>query len=97
MNPINDIVLASGISRLTALERSNLAVAQRLQSFSASNPLPDEDPVEGTASPAALAAAPDMGYELVTLTRNAMAYSMISRAISNDLGLYAAVISEGKG
>ena len=96
MNPVSDVVLTSGISRLNALERSNLAVAQKLQSFSASNPLPDEGEAESSASVARRAAPPDMGVELVTLTRNAMSYSFISRALSNQLGLYSAVISEGR-
>lgn len=96
MSPISDVVLVAGVSRLTAIERSNLAVAQKFHRFSASNPLTGELAVSSPTTPATVASAPDLGAELVTLTRNAMSYSMISRALSSQLGLYSTVIAEGK-
>lgn len=96
IDPISDVVLQSGISRLNQLESSNLAQANKLNRFSKTyNTVNDAD--KTTQSGEAQAnTAPDLGDLLVTLTKNSMGYSMASRAISSQLSLYSTVIAEGK-
>lgn len=90
-NAINDVVLVSGIRRFDELAQSNVAVAKRLQAFSAVDR--EEAPGKGD-----IQTGPDldMGQQLVTLTRNTLETSLLSRALSAQLGLYTLVISEGK-
>lgn len=96
MDPISDVVLSAGSRELSALQRSNLQVARQLDRFSAISAVRDEPEVD-QQSQNAQEAAPDLGSALLTLTRNGMATSVISRTLAAELGLYSAVISEGRG
>lgn len=94
IDPISDVVLQSGLARLNQLERSNLAQANKLNRFSQTYSAEAKEEAAGESSPAEK--APDMGDLLVTLTQNAMGYSMATRAMSAQLSLYSTVIAEGK-
>lgn len=94
IDPISDVVLQAGISRLNQLERSNLAQANKLNRFSQTYSSAAKEDAASESS--TVEKAPDMGDLLVTLTQNAMGYSMATRAVSSQLSLYSTVIAEGK-
>lgn len=95
---IEDVVLLAGARRLSAIDRSNHDVARVFQRFSleAEMAVPGQPGVD-LANQASDGVAPDIGQAMLQLTKNALSYSMVSRALSSQLGLYSQVISEGRG